>query len=274
MYQDMTSPSWNPEQYLKFAAERARPFADLIARVPTARPRAIVDLGCGAGNVTRTLLDRWPDAHVLGVDRSPEMIAAAAQHASERLAFTVGDLTTWQPAGPVDLIVSNAALHWVPEHVHRFPMWIADLAPGGSLAFQVPANADRRAAAALDAITGSPRWSSFFGSVHRAGALAENPDGVRTPDVYADILGNLGCAVDAWETTYLHVLPGDDPVVEWFRGSGLRPYLDALDPDLRSEFLAEVRAAFRDVFPRRAYGTVLPFRRIFVVAQVGDRLST
>jgi trans-aconitate 2-methyltransferase len=267
----MTSPSWNPDQYLKFAAERARPFADLVGRIPTQAPRTIVDLGCGAGNVTRTLLDRWPDTRVLGIDSSAEMIAAAAQHASERLAFAVGDLTTWRPAEPVDVIISNATLHWVPRHVDLFPMWIGDLAPGGTFAFQIPANADPRAAQALDTITESPRWSGLFDSVHRAGALAGNPDGVRTPAVYTDILGNLGCAVDAWETTYLHVLPGDDPVVEWFRGSGLRPYLDALDPDDRSEFLAEVRAAFREVFPQRPYGTVLPFRRIFVVAQAPNR---
>lgn len=266
----MTSPSWNPEQYLRFAAERARPFADLIGRVQTEQPRTVVDLGCGAGNVTRTLLDRWPNAQVLGIDSSPEMIAAAAQHASERLTFAVGDLTTWQPSQPVDIIVSNAALHWVPGHVELFAMWIANLAPGGTFAFQVPANADPRAAEALNTITGSPRWCGSFTAVYRAGALADNLEAVRPPDVYTDILGTLGCTVDAWETTYIHVLPGDDPVVEWFRGSGLRPYLDALNPDDRSEFLADVRAAFREVFPPRPYGTVLPFRRIFVVARLAQ----
>ncbi len=268
MYQLMTSPSWNPEQYLRFADERARPFHDLIGRIRTADPRTVVDLGCGAGNVTRTLLDRWPAAHVLGLDSSTEMIDAASSHASERLMFAVGDLTSWHPAEPVDVIVSNAALHWVPDHVDLFPGWIRALRPGGSFAFQVPVNADRRAADALDAITGSRRWSGAFDGVRRAGALAETSGAVRTADAYTDVLGNLGCVVDAWETTYLHVLPGEDPVVDWFRGSGLRPYLDALNPDDRSEFLAEVRAAFREVFPPRGYGTVLPFRRVFVVAQV------
>lgn len=270
MIKGMTSPTWNPEQYLKFADERARPFQDLIGRVQTPDPRQVVDLGCGAGNVTRTLLDHWPRARVLGIDNSADMIAAAAAHASKRLYFEVGDVTVWRPTEPVDVIVSNAVLHWIPGHVDRFPMWIGALAPGGTFAFQVPANADPRAAQALSEIAGSPRWAGAFTAVHRAGALSDDPDVVRAPEVYIDLLGTIGCSVDAWETTYMHVLPGDDPVVEWFRGSGLRPYLDVLKPDDKSEFLAEVRAAFRELFPRRGYGTVLPFRRIFVVARKSE----
>jgi trans-aconitate 2-methyltransferase len=263
----MTSPSWNPQQYLKFEGERARPFDDLIARVLTPVPRDVVDLGCGPGNMTRTLLERWPQARIHGIDSSLDMIAAARRHASDRLDFEVGDLTTWTPPTPLDVIVSNATLQWVPNHVDLLPTWLGFLRPGGTIAFQVPANANTGASDALDAITSSPRWASVFRNIHRAGGLANDDSAVRSPAEYADILGRLGCAVDAWETTYTHVLVGDDAALQWFGGSGLRPYYDALDEAEEVEFRADVAAAFRDVYPPATYGTLFPFRRIFVVAQ-------
>ena len=267
----MTSPSWSPEEYLKFADPRARPFADLTARIITADPAVVVDLGCGPGNATRTLVDRWPAAQITGVDADRAMIAAAQRLAStvanDRLSFVARDIETWAPNGLVDVILSNAALHWVPTHVDLFPRWLDALRPGGTLAFQVPRPADERPAAALRAVASAPRWSGRFDGVSTPGALGSGPTWVRSAAEYADILSRLGCSVDAWETTYIHVLPGDDPVLEWFAGSGLRPYTDRLDETDAAGFRAEMAAAFREVYPRAAYGTLLPFRRAFVVAQ-------
>ena len=267
----MTSPSWSPEQYLKFAEPRARPFDDLVARIMTADPVAVVDLGCGPGNVTRTLLDRWPHAQVIGVDSDAAMITAAQQIATEapdgRLHFTLGDIESWVPDGVVDVIVANAVLHWVPDHVDLLPRWLAALRPGGSLAFQIPRPADDRGATALRTVTSAPRLSGRFDGVATPGALASGPTCVRGAEAYADILGCLDCSVDAWETTYIHLLPGDDPVLGWFAGSGLRPYTDRLDDDDSAAFRFDLAAALREAYPRRSYGTLLPFRRVFVVAQ-------
>ncbi|HKD97320.1 MAG TPA: methyltransferase domain-containing protein [Micromonosporaceae bacterium] len=265
----MTSPSWDPARYLGFAAERARPFNDLVARVATDSPRQVVDLGCGPGNATRTLLDRWPDAQVQGVDSSPDMIAKADQAAVPgRLSFTRADITSWVPSGPVDVIIANAVLHWIPGHVELLPGWLFTLRPGGTLAFQVPANADGRAADVIGRVTGSPRWSGAFAGVAASGGLADDSTRVRDAAGYADVLGRLGASVDAWETTYVHLLPGEDPVLAWYLGSGLRPYTDALEGADREAFLTEVAAGLRKAYPRQPYGTPLPFRRVFVVAQV------
>jgi trans-aconitate 2-methyltransferase len=267
----MTSPTWSPDDYLKFADPRARPFADLVARVATEDPAVVVDLGCGPGNTTRTLADRWPRAHVTGIDADVAMIDAAQRVAADvpdgRLSFASADIETWSPGGPVDVIVSNAALHWVPTHVELLPRWLGVLRPGGTLAFQVPRPADDRPAAALRAVTSAPRWSGRFDGVASPGALGSGPTWVRSAAEYADILSRLGCLVDAWETTYVHVLPGDDPVLEWFAGSGLRPYTDRLDKTDADAFRAEMAAAFRAAYPRQPYGTLLPFRRAFVVAR-------
>jgi trans-aconitate 2-methyltransferase len=269
MLDGVTSPSWDPARYLGFAAERARPFHDLVARIATENPRQVVDLGCGPGNATRTLLGRWPDAQVLGVDSSADMVAKAQQVAVEgRLGFTQGDVTAWVPGGPVDVIIANAVLHWIPGHVELIPGWLFTLRPGGTLAFQVPANADGRAAEVIGRVTGSPRWSGAFAGVSSSGGLADDATRVRDAAGYADVLGRLGASVDAWETTYLHVLPGEDPVLAWYLGSGLRPYTDALAGADRDAFLAEVAAELRAAYPRQPYGTPLPFRRVFVVARV------
>jgi trans-aconitate 2-methyltransferase len=260
-------PSWNPKQYLKFEAERARPFTDLVARVATADPTTVVDLGCGPGNVTRTMLDHWSHARILGIDSSPAMINAAQALATDRLSFELGDVATWSPArSSIDVIVSNAALQWVPSHVEALPTWTAALRPGGTLAFQVPAPALPRDI--FQAVARSPRWSSRLASVAADPALGREITSIRTPAEYVDILASLGASVDAWETTYIHVLTGEDPVLEWYAGTGLRPYTDALDPDLAAAFRDDVAVALRLEFPPRSYGTLLPFRRFFVVARV------
>jgi trans-aconitate 2-methyltransferase len=253
-------PTWDPGQYRRYAGERSRPFFDLVGRVGAERASRVVDLGCGDGTLTATLAARWPDAQVEGVDRSPEMIAGAEPRSIPgRLWFALGDLRDWRPATPVDVVVSNAALQWVPEHEALLRKLVEALAPGGWLAFQVPS--DRAPALTILAeLRASPRWRD---------RLAEATPGprVREPVEYLECLGDLGCAADVWETTYLHVLPGEDAVLEWVKGTALRPVLSTLEGDERDAFLSAYAARLREAYPARSYGTVLAFRRILAVAQ-------
>ena len=252
---------WDPGQYLRYAGERARPFFDLLARVGATDPGYVADLGCGPGNLTAALADRWPAAQVVGVDNSPEMISAAQAEARGRgtLSFTLADMRDWRPDRPVDVLVSNAALQWVPGHLDVVRRWPGLLSPGGLLAFQLPGNYDQPSHAILLELVSSERWRGLL-------AGAELNRQARDPAEYLDLLAREGCAVDAWETTYLHVLPGPDPVVEWYRGTGLRPVLSMLTPELAEEFLTAYRERVAQAYPAAPYGTVLPFRRIFVVA--------
>jgi trans-aconitate 2-methyltransferase len=261
--------SWDPAQYELFAAERARPFHDLVAQIPTPDPVRVVDLGCGPGTATATLADRWPGAHVYGLDSSPDMIASADRLTRPgRLEFGHADIVGWSPdPASIDVIISNAALQWVSGHLTRLPGWAAALRPGGAMAVQVPVSNSLAAMTAFRTTATSPRWVDRLGSV-AAGVGPQSISPVRPLNDYLDALAGVGLVVNAWETTYLHVLPGTDPVLEWFAGTGLRPYLAALagDPTASAEFRTEVAERLRAVYPRRAYGTVLPFRRLFVVA--------
>ncbi|WP_242613968.1 trans-aconitate 2-methyltransferase [Actinomadura roseirufa] len=251
---------WDPAQYGAFGDERARPFAELVARIGAVEPRRVADLGCGSGELTATLARRWPGAVVEALDASPDMIAAARRHEIPgRLGFAVGDVASWAPREPVDVIVSNAVLHWVPEHPALLPRWAGALAPGGWLAFQVPGNHDAPSHALLRELCRSPRWKDALGTVLRA-------DPVLTPSGYLDLLGRHGYTVDAWETTYTQVLHGDDPVLEWVKGTTLRPVLSILGPADTEEFLDSYRALLRTAYPATSYGTVFPFRRVFVIA--------
>ncbi|MFG2633469.1 trans-aconitate 2-methyltransferase [Streptomyces sp. NPDC048362] len=266
----MTTPRWDPAQYLRHAGHRARPFADLLARVPELpgdRPR-IADLGCGPGNVTALLAERWPNAHITGYDNSPEMLDKAhVDHEGPtpgggRLDFAHADARTWRPQEPYDLIVSNATLQWVPGHADRFADWVAALGPGGAFAFQVPDNIDAPLHTLMRDLAATPRWKD------RLAGILRRTDSVHTPGAYLDRLARLGCSTDVWRTTYLHVLRGVDPVLDWVKGTGLRPALTALadDPEARDAFLTEYRDLLRDAYPTAPYGTVLPFRRLFAVA--------
>jgi trans-aconitate 2-methyltransferase len=262
---------WDPGQYQRFAGERARPFYDLLARVGTDQPGFVVDLGCGPGNLTADLARRWPGAVVHGIDSSPEMIEAARQPARRPdgqdpdappppLSFELADVRDWKPGTAVDVLVSNAVLQWVPGHLSLLPRWAEWLSPGGWLAVQLPGNFDQPPHAAIREMARSPRWRPLIGS-------AEFNRQAGDPLVYLDVLDRAGCDVDVWETTYFHVLPGDDPVVEWVRGTALRPVLAVLDDEQAAEFLAEYRDRMRAAYPPRPAGTVLPFRRVFVVAR-------
>ena len=256
---------WDPAQYLGFADERSRPFFDLTGRIAAASPRSVVDLGCGPGQLTASLADRWPDADVLGIDSSAEMIGAADRLASAAttrpgtLRFRVADVCDWRATAPVDVIVSNAVLQWVPSHLELLPQWAAWLADGGWLAFQLPGNYDQPSHAILRELASSDRWRSELAAVELNRQSAD-------PAVYLDLLARQGLAVDAWETTYLHVLTGSDPVTEWYKGTGLRPVLAALEPAQAAEFVREYGEQARKAYPAAEYGTVLPFRRVFVVA--------
>ncbi len=256
---------WDPAQYLHFADERSRPFYDLTGRIGAAAPAYVVDLGCGPGQLTASLAVRWPQAGVLGIDSSAEMIAAARQAdygdatRSGRLSFMVGDVNDWQADRPVDVIVSNALLQWVPNHMQLLPRWADFLAPAGWLAFQLPGNFDQPNHAVLRELATSARWRDQLAAVELNRQAGD-------PAQYLDLLAGLGLAVDAWETTYLHVLQGGDPVTDWYKGTGLRPVLAALDAADADEFLAEYSKRVRQYYPAARYGTVLPFRRVFVVA--------
>jgi trans-aconitate 2-methyltransferase len=253
------TPGWDPAQYLAFAGPRLRPALDLLARVPLAAPAVVYDLGCGAGNVTRLLAERWPSAAVAGVDGSASMLAAA-RAAVPAGTWVQADLGTWRAPRPADLLFSNAALHWLDDHPRLFPRLTADLAPGGVLAVQMPRNHGAPSHTEMVAAAESGPWRERLGPALR-------PRPVGEPAVYHDILQPHVSKLDIWETEYLHVLDGDNPVVEWTRGSALKPLLDALEEPERSAFAAEYAARIARAYPRRPDGrTLLPFRRLFIVA--------
>jgi trans-aconitate 2-methyltransferase len=267
---------WDPTTYLTYADERTRPARDLLAAIAVAEPRTVVDLGCGTGTSTRLLAARWPAADVLGTDSSPEMIEAAqaeqrAQAESARptaptIRYEVADAATWTPAAPVDVWFSNAMLQWLPGHLELLPRWLAGINPGGALAFQVPGNFDAPHHVLLREFATSPAWRD------RLGHIATRREYVHTPATYADALAAAGARPDVWETTYVHRLTGDNPVLTWTSGTALRPVLAALagDPAASEAFLAEYGEAVRAAYPVGQDGvTTFPFRRIFAVATLG-----
>jgi trans-aconitate 2-methyltransferase len=248
---------WDPTQYARFADHRSRPFFELTARIGAEEPARVVDLGCGSGELTVTLAQRWPGATVTGIDSSPEMIARAPAQAG--VDFAVGDATDFDAAG-LDVLVSNAMLQWVPEHLALLARWARQLAPEGWLAFQVPANFDAPSHRLMRELAQSRAWRARLDGVLRHG------DAVATPAEYLDLLAGQGLDVDAWQTTYEQVLTGEDPVLEWVRGTGLRPVLAALSDRDGARFSDEYAAALREAYPARPYGTVFGFARTFVVA--------
>jgi trans-aconitate 2-methyltransferase len=251
---------WDPELYLRFADERSRPFGELVQRIAADAPRRVVDLGCGTGALTAELGQRWPDAQIEGFDSSPEMIAACAAHASARVRFRLGDVAHWQPTPDVDVVVSNATLQWVPGHRELLRRWASALPPGGWLAMQVPGNFDAPSHATMRHLAEAPRWRALVGDV-----LAFHLTVGAATD-YAALLLDAGLVVDAWETTYVHVLQGPDPVLEWVRGTGLRAVLSVLSPDDAADFQREYASLVRTAYPAGPHGTLFPFRRVFAVA--------
>jgi trans-aconitate 2-methyltransferase len=248
-------PTWNADQYLKFEEERTQPCRDLAARLPADGIRSVADLGCGPGNSTRILADKWPDAAITGVDNSASMIDVARRE-QPQYRWVVRDITEWasEEREQFDVVFSNAALQWVPDHAALYPRVFARVRSGGSLAVQIPSD-----------INSPPH--RLMRETAPAG-LNVREWHAHPPGFYYDLLAPLAARVDMWETEYLHVLPNAEAIVEWYKGTGLRPFLESLTTDSdRARFLAEYLERIREVYPVRPDGRVLfPFRRLFVVA--------
>lgn len=261
---DLAGESWDPEQYLKFADHRLRPALDLMGRIPLACPQTIYDLGCGSGNVTRLLADRWTSAEVIGMDNSPEMLAQASEIPS-RIRWQEGDLTDWRPDGAPSLLYSNAVIQWVPDHHALVPRLWARLPPGGCLAVQAPLSWDMPSHRIMRDTLGNGNDGQPIGSPELRQAVGNR--WVQDPDFYYNLLAPDAAHLDVWTTEYQHVLTGDDAVLEWVTGTGLRPILNGLDDAEREVYLTEYRRRLNVEYPQRADGvTLYPFRRLFFVA--------
>ena len=252
--------SWDPAQYLKFAGERLRPAIDLLARIAVEAPATVVDLGCGAGNLAPLVAARWPAARLIGVDSSPDMLARArADH--PRVQFALADIGAWRPPHPVDVLYSNAALHWVDGHERLLPALLESLAPGGVLAVQMPRN------------FGAPSHTSIVETIEQGPWRAKlaplvRREPVHPPGAYWRLLHGRSAELQIWETEYLQVLTGDNPVAEYTKGTWLKQFLDRLEGAEREAFEADYRARVRAWYPPEADGrTLFPFRRLFIVAR-------
>lgn len=257
------SPLWDPRQYNRFEAQRDRAALDLLVRLPEDfAPAEIWDLGCGAGQHAALLKRRHPNARVHGMDSSPAMLEQARALSSE-VDWSVGDIATWRPDRPADLILANASLQWLPDHAALFPHLAEALAPGGLLAVQMPMAWETRHHTLMRETAADGPWAAVLAGVDTIAPLLP-------AEAYYDVLAPLCDDIDIWATTYLHVLEGENAVLEWMKGTALRPYLTALagDAPMRDAFLSALGRRLSAAFPRRAEGrTLLPFPRLFLIAQ-------
>lgn len=248
---------WDDAQYLKFGDERTRAAVELLARVPAARPREVVDLGCGPGNSTALLAARWGDAHITGVDNSPDMLERARKDLPA-LDWVDADVASWRATTPPDVLFANAVFQWVPDHDRLFPALFAQLAPGGVLALQMPYNQSEPSHRLMREVP-----EPFASHVQDARASQR----VVTPAAYYDLLAPHAAHVDIWRTTYEHVMADPGAIVEWVKGTGLRPYLEALPEALRAEYLERYTRGIAEAYPQRSDGKRLfSFPRLFIVA--------
>lgn len=257
---------WNPELYRRFEDERTRPAAELLARVPLAKASRVYDLGCGPGNSTELLVRHFSDARVVGTDNSKAMLESARQRLPlskfPSCVFELSDIASWKPDAPADLIYANASLQWVGDHEHLIPRLFAQLAPGGVLAIQMPDNREEPTHRTMREVAALDPWAAVIGEAAK----------VRTKILpladYYDLLSPGAAGVDVWHTAYQHPMASPAKIVDWVRGTGLKPFIDPLSPDLRAAFLADYEARIAAAYPRRADGKLLlAFPRMFIVAQ-------
>jgi trans-aconitate 2-methyltransferase len=263
--------AWNPQQYLKFADERLRPGFDLLAQINDLPDGPLFDLGCGPGVHARAIAARWPDRPMTGVDNSTAMLMTAAKEPSP-IAWVNADIATWQPDVPPALIYSNATLQWLTGHAQLFPRLFSLLAAGGVLAVQMPRNFDNPSQSLLRDTAASGPWAATLAPLFAPDCPTPSmlrPDPVAPPDFYYDLLApRAKGGIDLWETEYVHQLRGDNAVLEWMRGTTMRPVLDALSEEMRAAFIAAYAQRLAAVFHRRDDGkTLLKFRRLFLVAR-------
>lgn len=253
-------PSWDANLYLQFASERTQPSLDLISRINLPNPARIIDLGCGPGNSTEVLRQRWPQADLTGLDSSPEMIAAASATYPHG-KWVLADAGTWSAASPFDLVYSNAALQWIPDHARLFPHLLNQVAAGGALAVQVPAHYHSPLNQVMRDAARDPVWVERM-----QGPLTALTR--ESPSFYYDVLQPHAARVDIWETEYHHVMASPQAIVDWFRGTGMRPFLDALETEAQKQrFEQMVLEGYTNAYPKRIDGRILfPFRRLFMVA--------
>ena len=255
-----TTATWDPAQYLRWSDHRLRPAVDLVDRVPLARPAHVVDLGCGTGNVTALLRRVWPQARVTGVDGSAAMLERA-RGSDAGVEWQQAEIASWSPPSPVDLLFSNAALHWLDDHATLFPRLLGLVAPGGVLAVQMPRNFGEPSHTSITEVVREGPWRDRLAHLIR-------PEPCKAPGYYWDLLAPRATSLDVWETVYQQALTGDNPVADFVKGSWLKPFLDALDPAERAVFESAYRARVERAYPARADGTTLfPFRRVFIVAR-------
>lgn len=250
--------TWSAKQYSMFEQQRTRPVRDLVAAIPNHDVRTAVDLGCGPGNSTEVLAERFPQALVTGLDSSDDMVRSARERLPA-LSFDLADIGAWHPTQPFDVILANASLQWLPDHATLYPHLLNQLTPGGTLAIQTPDNLDEPAHRLAREVAADGPWAG------KIGAVKHNER--HSASVYYELLSQHASTVDVWRTTYQHPLANHQAVVEWFKASALRPFMAPLDPAQQAAFLDDYLARIRQAYPALADGTVLlPFPRLFIIA--------
>ena len=252
--------AWDPAQYEKFKKERARPFFDLLAQLDDIEPKTIVDLGCGTGELTAELAKKWRQARVLGIDDSREMLEKSKAFARGGLTFELFPMEQWSTREPVDLLFSNSAYHWLMPHQQQIERLAGYVTPGGTFAFQAPNQFREPSHTIIQDVRNSPEWKPLVGSDRSDGYLAE-------PQWYLDTLRRLGYEPRLWETIYYQTLDGEDAALEWVKGTTLRGLLGKLGAEQQKRFLAHCAVKFRAAYPKTESGTLMPYRRLFVVAK-------
>jgi len=254
-------PEWDADLYLRFSEERTQPSVDLAARVAIPDPGRIIDLGCGPGNSTAVLRLRWPKADITGLDGSPDMIAAASRSYPHHNKWLIGDIASWSAGIPFDVVFSNAVLQWLPRHEVLFPHLFAQVAPGGALAVQVPAHFNSAMHLQILETAGDPAWRHLMGPA--LNALTKQP-----PSFYYNLLQPLAARLEICQTEYYHIVDSPQSIIEWFRGTGLRPFLAVLENDEQRKRFEELllERYTRAYLPQNDGRILFPFRRLFMIA--------